>query len=81
MILNMVHKIIMTKKMVSRIGFLDANYDSSLQQSWNCKRIEGREGIKRENSLRFKLLSKENTNYSKHGKRSIVSHQNKDYIS
>jgi hypothetical protein len=68
MILNMVHKILMTKKMVSRTGFIDANYESSLNNNGAAKKLREEKGSKEKNSLRFKLLSKENTNYSKHGK-------------
>jgi hypothetical protein len=68
MILNIVHKILMTKKMVSRTGFIDANYESSLNNNGATKKLREEKGSKEKNSLRFKLLSKENTNYSKHGK-------------
>ncbi len=68
MILNMVHKILMTKKMVSRIGFIDFNYESSPNNHGTAKELRQKKGSKEKISLRFKLLSKENKNYSKHGK-------------
>ena len=69
MILNMVHKIIMSKKMVSQTGFLDVAYDISHNNHETSKELKEKEkGLNKNNSLISKLLSKENTNYSKHGK-------------
>ena len=81
MILNLVHKIIMTKKMVSHIGFLDASYDISYNNHKTSKELKEKEkGLNKNNSLISKLLSKENHKLFKTWKRSIVSYQNKDYL-
>ena len=42
MILNLVHKIIITRKMVSRIGFLDASYDLSYNNHKTSKELKDR---------------------------------------
>ena len=68
MILNIVHKIIIAKKMVSRTGFLDANYDIHHYDHGPENNLEEEMGQTKKNNLTSKLLSKENTNYSKHGK-------------
>jgi hypothetical protein len=56
-ILNLVHKIIITRKVSSRIGFLDASYDPG----YNSHRIS--KELNEDNRS-----NKENPNYSKHGK-------------
>ena len=43
MILNMVHKIIMSKKMVSQTGFLDAAYDISHNNHETSKELKEKE--------------------------------------
>ncbi len=59
----------MSKKMVSQTGFLDAAYDISHNNHETSKELKEKEkGLNKNNSLISKLLSKENTNYSKHGK-------------
>jgi hypothetical protein len=67
-ILNMVHKIIMGKKMVSRTGFLTTNYDIRHNNHGSANKLKEEDESNKENSLTSKLLLKENTNYSKHGK-------------
>ena len=57
MILNLVHKIIITRKMSSRIGFLDTSYDPGYYNPRISKEL------KEDNKS-----NRENPNYSKHGK-------------
>ncbi len=68
MILNAVHKILMRKKMISRTGFLDANHDIRFNNHGVAKEVMEERGSNKKNRLIPKYLSKENTNYSKHGK-------------
>lgn len=57
MILNLVHKIIITRKMSSRMGFLDASYDPGFNS------FEISKELKEDNRSTIR-----NANYSKHGK-------------
>jgi hypothetical protein len=61
MILNLVHKILISRKAISRIGLLEASYDQGYSYPRNSKE-----------SKKDYRLNDENPNYSKHGKEASI---------
>jgi hypothetical protein len=68
MILNLAHKIIITKKKVTRKGFMNTNSIPSYNNYENVGKITERGNPNKKNSLVSPISLKDNKNYSKHPK-------------
>ncbi|WP_458743502.1 metallophosphoesterase family protein [Candidatus Nitrosocosmicus sp. T] len=68
MILNLAHKIIITKKNVTRSGFMNTNNIQSYSNHGNVGEMIENGSLYKKNSLASSISQKENKNYSKHPK-------------
>ena len=68
MILNLAHKIMITKRRVSRTGFMNINEITSYSNHRNGRKLNENAESYKKDGLFSRLSSKENENYPKHGK-------------